>query len=78
MTFFTLEYIARLTVNPCKCDFVKQPLNIIDLLTILPFFAEECLPLLGVYDIELRNIRGFYFNKLTIFIYCIRLTKKLA
>lgn len=60
MSFFTLEYIVRIIVNPCKCKFVKQPLNIIDLFTIVPFFAEECLPLLGIYDIELRNLRGFF------------------
>ncbi|KAE9553597.1 hypothetical protein FO519_003192 [Halicephalobus sp. NKZ332] len=33
-----------------------QPLNIIDLLTIVPFIVEECLPLWGVDTI--RNIRG--------------------
>ncbi|CAD6200183.1 unnamed protein product [Caenorhabditis auriculariae] len=40
MVYFTLEYIARLVVNPRKGDFIRSPLNIIDLLTILPFMIE--------------------------------------
>ena len=56
MAWFTLEYIVRFAVNPQKCTFVKQPLNVIDLLTIVPFVVEECLPLWGVDTI--RNIRG--------------------
>lgn len=58
MLFFTLEYLVRFTVVPHKWAFVKQPLNIIDLFTIVPFLLEACLPLLGVYDVELRNFRG--------------------
>jgi len=58
MLFFTLEYVARLLVTPRKKEFVKKPLNIIDLLTIVPFFAEMALPLFGVYGVELRNVRG--------------------
>uniref|UniRef100_A0A914QDT2 Ion transport domain-containing protein n=2 Tax=Panagrolaimus TaxID=55784 RepID=A0A914QDT2_9BILA len=30
----------------------------IDLMTIIPFFVEECLPAMGVHDVELRNFRG--------------------
>lgn len=62
MIFFTIEYLLRLIVNPNKMEFIKQPLNVIDLLTIVPFFVEESLPLLGVYDIGLRNLRGISFN----------------
>nr|CAD2183660.1 unnamed protein product [Meloidogyne enterolobii] len=58
MFFFTIEYLARFAVIPHKWHFVRQPLNIIDLLTVVPFLAEACLPLLGIYDVELRNFRG--------------------
>lgn len=58
MFFFTVEYFCRFIVVPRKLHFVRQPLNIIDLLTIVPFMLEACLPLLGVYDVELRNFRG--------------------
>uniref|UniRef100_A0A1I8BLF7 BTB domain-containing protein n=1 Tax=Meloidogyne hapla TaxID=6305 RepID=A0A1I8BLF7_MELHA len=58
MFFFTIEYSARFAVVPHKWHFVRQPLNVIDLLAVVPFLAEACLPLLGIYDVELRNFRG--------------------
>lgn len=62
MIFFSIEYLSRFLVNPKKWEFLKKPLNVIDLLTIVPFFVEECLPLLGNYDIGLRNLRGKFKN----------------
>ncbi|CAB3397623.1 unnamed protein product [Caenorhabditis bovis] len=40
MVYFTIEYIARLLVNPKKAEFIRSPLNVIDLLTVLPFMIE--------------------------------------
>ncbi|PIO70854.1 transporter, cation channel family protein [Teladorsagia circumcincta] len=40
MAYFTVEYLARFIVNPRKSEFVRSPLNVIDVLTILPFIIE--------------------------------------
>uniref|UniRef100_A0A8R1HYU9 BTB domain-containing protein n=1 Tax=Caenorhabditis japonica TaxID=281687 RepID=A0A8R1HYU9_CAEJA len=40
MVYFTFEYLARLLVNPKKAEFIRSPLNVIDLLTVLPFMIE--------------------------------------
>uniref|UniRef100_A0A914WTB5 BTB domain-containing protein n=1 Tax=Plectus sambesii TaxID=2011161 RepID=A0A914WTB5_9BILA len=58
MIWFTAEYVARFLVHPCKWHFVRETLNIIDLLTIVPFYAEACLPLVGIQATEIRNFRG--------------------
>ncbi|CAD5223925.1 unnamed protein product [Bursaphelenchus okinawaensis] len=58
MLFFTMEYMCRFLVSPRKWHFVKQPLNIIDCMTILPFFIEEFMRLFGYEHVELRNLRG--------------------
>lgn len=63
MLWFTLEYIVRFAISPKKLVFLKSPLNIIDLLTIVPFYVEMCLPYIGImHTVELRNIRGAFHS----------------
>ncbi|KAE9414948.1 hypothetical protein Angca_009215 [Angiostrongylus cantonensis] len=46
--WFTFEYVIRLLIYPKKMEFFRKTLNIIDLLTILPFYLELCLPFFGI------------------------------
>ncbi|CAI4223600.1 unnamed protein product [Auanema sp. JU1783] len=48
ITWFTFEYLIRFTIYPRKMEFAKKTLNIIDMLTILPFYLELCLPIFGI------------------------------
>jgi len=39
IAWFTLEYFIRLAGAPQKCDFLKDGMNIVDVLAIMPFFV---------------------------------------
>jgi hypothetical protein len=41
VALFTLEYLTRLVVTPGKIKFIFDFMNIIDVLSIAPFFVEE-------------------------------------
>lgn len=57
IAFFTIEYALRLFAAPRKLRFALKPLNLVDLLAILPFYLELMLTLLGVDDKKLRDLR---------------------
>ena len=43
IAWFTLEYGLRLIASPRKCRFLYQPLNLIDIVAILPFYITLAL-----------------------------------
>ncbi|PIO76039.1 K+ channel tetramerization domain protein [Teladorsagia circumcincta] len=57
IAFFTVEYCLRLFAAPRKLRFALKPLNLVDLLAIVPFYLELLLTLCGVDDKKLRDLR---------------------
>ncbi|VDO88096.1 unnamed protein product [Haemonchus placei] len=55
--WFTFEYVIRLLIYPKRGEFLRKTLNVIDLLTILPFYLELCLPVIGV-ESHFKEITG--------------------
>ena len=49
--FFTVEYILRLVICPNKLRFTKDPLNIVDVAAIIPFYVSILLEGLEDYEI---------------------------
>lgn len=57
IAFFTIEYSLRLFASPRKLRFMLKPLNIVDLLAIVPFYIEQILWLAGFDEKKLRDLR---------------------
>ncbi|KAF7221343.1 voltage-gated potassium channel regulatory subunit KCNG3 isoform X2 [Nothobranchius furzeri] len=72
--WFTAECLVRFLVSSDKCEFVRRPLNIIDLLAVLPYYVSVSVTMLtggnsqlqraGVLLRVLRMMRIFWVIKL--------------
>ncbi|CAB3409471.1 unnamed protein product [Caenorhabditis bovis] len=54
--YFSIEYALRFIVSPRKLAFARQILNVIDLLSIAPFYCELLLWLCGISGENVRNV----------------------
>ena len=55
ITWFTIEYVVRFIASPCKWDFVKSFMNLIDIAAILPYYIT--LPMKGTNIAPLSVLR---------------------
>ncbi|XP_023321006.1 potassium voltage-gated channel protein Shab [Eurytemora carolleeae] len=57
MSWFTFELLIRLISCPDKCKFVKTPMNVIDLLAVLPYYVSLILLNTNSNSGELTEVR---------------------
>ncbi len=56
VVFFTLEFLVRLVICPNKLKFIRDPMNIIDICAIVPFYLSLLLE--GLEDFEIIGKTG--------------------
>ncbi|KAK5615142.1 Potassium voltage-gated channel subfamily G member 3 [Crenichthys baileyi] len=53
--WFTAECVVRFLVSQDKCEFVRRPLNIIDLLAIMPYYVSVAMTKLTGENLQLQR-----------------------
>ncbi|XP_029963241.1 potassium voltage-gated channel subfamily G member 3-like [Salarias fasciatus] len=53
--WFTTECIVRFLVSRDKCEFVRRPLNIIDMLAIMPYYVSVTMTIVTGEDSQLQR-----------------------
>uniref|UniRef100_A0A4W5NYL2 Potassium voltage-gated channel, delayed-rectifier, subfamily S, member 3a n=1 Tax=Hucho hucho TaxID=62062 RepID=A0A4W5NYL2_9TELE len=53
---FSVEFLVRLSVAPCPRKFLSNPLNIIDFVSIVPFYATLAFEMVDEENEELENV----------------------
>lgn len=56
---FTIEYLVRIVVVENKCNFMIQPMNLVDLVAIMPFYIDLLLLIFGQSADDLSLLRLF-------------------
>lgn len=56
---FSIEYLVRIIVVEEKCNFVVQPMNLVDAVAIMPFYIDLLLLMFGQSADDIRLLRLF-------------------